>query len=102
MSARPATPRRRSTAPAAIMSARTGEAPGTKGLSAFLVDADQLGCTVSERLSVIAPHPLGTLQFRGCRVDADRLIGEPGEGFKIAMATLDVFRSTVGAAALGF
>ena len=76
--------------------------PGTKGLSAFIVDADTPGLDASERIDVIAPHPLGTLRFTECRVAADRLLGQPGEGFKIAMATLDVFRSTVGAAALGF
>ncbi len=61
-----------------------------------------MGLTVSEKLKVIAPHPLGTLRLEECRVPASRLLGTPGEGFKIAMATLDVFRSTVGAAALGF
>jgi acyl-CoA dehydrogenase len=82
--------------------ARTGEAPGAKGISCFVVDAGTPGLTVSERIPVIAPHPLGTVRFDGCRVPADRLVGRPGEGFKIAMSTLDVFRSTVGAAALGF
>jgi acyl-CoA dehydrogenase len=82
--------------------ARTGEAPGARGLSAFLVDADAPGLTVEQRIEVIAPHPLATLRLDGCRVPADRLIGEPGGGFKVAMATLDVFRATVGAAALGF
>jgi acyl-CoA dehydrogenase len=82
--------------------ARTGEAAGARGLSAFLVDADTPGLRIAERIDVIAPHPLATLAFEGCRVPADRLIGEPGSGFKVAMATLDVFRSTVGAAALGF
>ena len=81
--------------------ARTGEAPGAKGISAFIVDADAPGLSVPERIQVIAPHPLGTLDFDGVRVEADAMIGAPGEGFKIAMATLDVFRSTVGAAALG-
>jgi acyl-CoA dehydrogenase len=81
---------------------RTGEAPGAKGLSAFLIDADTPGLTVSERIATISPHPLGTLTFRGCRVPASKLLGKQGEGFKIAMATLDIFRSTVGAAALGF
>lgn len=85
-----------------VVFARTGEAPGAKGLSAFLVDADTPGLTVSERIAVIAPHPLGSLAFDHCRIEADRLIGPPGDGFKIAMSTLDVFRSTVGAAALGF
>ncbi len=82
--------------------ARTGEAAGARGLSAFLVDADTPGLRIAERIDVIAPHPLATLAFEGCRVPADRLIGEPGSGFKVAMATLDVFLSTVGAAALGF
>ncbi len=82
--------------------ARTGEAPGARGLSAFLVDADAPGLTVRERIDVIASHPLATLAFDGCRVPADRLLGEAGAGFKVAMATLDVFRPTVGAAALGF
>jgi acyl-CoA dehydrogenase len=85
-----------------VVFARTGEAPGTKGLSAFIVDADTPGLDASERIDVIAPHPLGTLRFTECRIAADRLLGKAGEGFKIAMATLDVFRSTVGAAALGF
>ncbi|MBL8836377.1 MAG: acyl-CoA dehydrogenase family protein, partial [Alphaproteobacteria bacterium] len=81
---------------------RTGEAPGAKGLSAFVVDADTPGLTVSERIATIAPHPLATLAFENCRVPAGQLLGRPGDGFKIAMATLDIFRSTVGAAALGF
>jgi len=85
-----------------VVFARTGEGPGTKGLSAFIVDAGTAGLDASERIDVIAPHPLGTLRFTGCRVAADRLLGAAGEGFQIAMATLDVFRSTVGAAALGF
>ncbi len=85
-----------------IVFARTGEGPGTKGLSAFIVEADSAGLDASERIDVIAPHPLGTLRLSGCRVPNDFLLGRPGEGFKIAMATLDVFRTTVGAAALGF
>lgn len=85
-----------------VVFARTGEAPGAKGISAFIVDAETAGLSVSERISVIAPHPLGTLTFDDCRVPGDALIGATGEGFKIAMATLDVFRSTVAAAALGF
>jgi acyl-CoA dehydrogenase len=84
-----------------VVFARTGEAPGARGLSAFIVDADTPGLKVVERIPLIAPHPLATLSFEGCRVQADRLLGAPGEGFRIAMATLDVFRSTVGAAALG-
>lgn len=82
--------------------ARTGEAPGAKGLSAFIVDADTPGLSVPERIDLIAPHPLATLRFEDCFIAADGLLGTAGEGFKIAMATLDVFRSTVGAAALGF
>ena len=82
--------------------ARTGEAPGARGLSAFVVDADSPGLRVAERIPVIAPHPLARLSFEGVRVPADQMLGAPGEGFKVAMATLDVFRSTVGAAALGF
>ena len=85
-----------------VVFARSGEAPGAKGLSAFIVDADTPGLDASERIEVIASHPLATLRLTGCRVPADRLLGRPGEGFKIAMATLDAFRSTVGAAALGF
>jgi acyl-CoA dehydrogenase len=82
--------------------ARTGEAPGARGLSAFLVDATAPGLRIAERIEVIAPHPLATLVFEDCRIPADRLIGPAGDGFKVAMATLDIFRATVGAAALGF
>lgn len=82
--------------------ARTGEAPGAKGISAFVVPADTPGLTVAERLEVIAPHPLARLSFNGARVPASAMVGGPGEGFRIAMSVLDVFRSTVGAAALGF
>ena len=81
--------------------ARTGEAPGARGLSAFVVDADTPGLEIAERIEVLAPHPLARLTFDNCQVSADRLLGAPGEGFKVAMATLDIFRSTVGAAALG-
>ena len=81
---------------------RTGEAPGAKGLSAFVVDADTPGLSVTERIEVIAPHPLATLEFNGCRVPVANRLGGPGDGFRIAMATLDIFRSTVGAAGLGF
>ncbi|MYK30487.1 MAG: acyl-CoA dehydrogenase, partial [Boseongicola sp. SB0670_bin_30] len=82
--------------------ARTGEAPGAKGMSAFVVPADTPGLTVAERLETIAPHPLATLDFDAVRIPAAAMIGEPGQGFKIAMSVLDVFRSTVAAAALGF
>ncbi len=82
--------------------ARTGEAPGAKGLSCFLVPADTPGLEIAERLEVIAPHPLARLKFESMRLPADALIGEAGRGFQMAMANLDMFRSTVGAAALGF
>jgi len=85
-----------------VVFARTGEAPGAKGLSAFVVDAGNPGLEVAERIAVSAPHPLATLRLRDCRVPRSHRLGESGEGFKVAMATLDVFRSTVGAAALGF
>ena len=82
--------------------ARTGEAPGAKGLSAFILPANLPGFEVAERLETIAPHPLALLRFTDCRVPAVNLIGGPGQGFKIAMSVLDVFRATVAAAALGF
>lgn len=85
-----------------VVFARTGEAEGAKGLSAFVVDADAPGLAVTERIRVIAPHPLGTLALDRCRVPAAQRLGEGGDGFHIAMATLDVFRASVGAAALGF
>lgn len=81
--------------------ARTGEAPGARGLSAFVVAADTAGLKISERIDIIAPHPLGTLEFSNCKIPVSQLLGEPGQGFKVAMATLDVFRTTVAAAALG-
>jgi acyl-CoA dehydrogenase len=85
-----------------VVFARTGEAPGAKGLSAFLVDKAAPGLDDSERIDVIAPHPLARLRFTDLRLPASALLGEPGRGFQQAMATLDVFRTTVGAAALGF
>jgi len=85
-----------------VVFARSGEAPGARGLSAFLVEADTPGLTVAERIDVIAPHPLATLRFDACRIPLESRIGGPGDGFRVAMATLDIFRSTVGAAALGF
>jgi acyl-CoA dehydrogenase len=85
-----------------VVFARSGEAPGARGLSAYVVDADTPGLTVEERIEVIAPHPLAKLRFDNCRIPMTQRIGAGGEGFKVAMATLDVFRSTVGAAALGF
>ena len=85
-----------------VVFARTGEAPGAKGLSAFVVETGTPGFMVSETIDLVAPHPIGSLVFDGAKVPADNLLGVPGEGFRIAMATLDVFRPTVGAAALGF
>ena len=81
--------------------ARTGEAPGAKGISCFIVEADTPGFEVTERIDLVAPHPLGTLTLSDCRIPKENLVGESGRGFGIAMATLDVFRSTVAAAALG-
>ncbi|MCF8882578.1 acyl-CoA dehydrogenase family protein [Erythrobacter sp. SN021] len=85
-----------------ILFARTGEAPGAKGVSAFIVDAETHGLTVTERIAVIAPHPLATLTFTDMDLPETALLGEAGRGFAAAMATLDIFRTTVGAAALGF
>lgn len=85
-----------------VVFARTGEAPGAKGISAFVVPSDTAGFSVVERIDVMAPHPLARLRFENVRVPASAMIGAPGDGFKIAMATLDIFRTTVGAAALGF
>ncbi|MFN3937754.1 MAG: acyl-CoA dehydrogenase family protein [Gemmobacter sp.] len=85
-----------------VIFARTGEAPGARGLSAFLLPADTPGLEVVERIEVIAPHPLAHLRLTDVRLPASALIGQPGAGFKVAMSVLDVFRSTVGAAALGF
>ena len=84
-----------------VVFARTGEGPGAHGLSAFVVEADNPGLKIAERLRVSAPHPLARLEFDACRVAADALVGAAGDGFRVAMATLDVFRTTVGAAALG-
>ncbi|HET6621145.1 MAG TPA: acyl-CoA dehydrogenase family protein [Dongiaceae bacterium] len=82
--------------------ARTGEAPGTRGISAFVVFADDPGFSIVERIEVIAPHPLATIRFENCRIPAARRLGAPAEGFKIAMRTLDIFRASVAAAAVGF
>src|SRR6185369_14212261 len=75
-----------------VVFARTGEAPGAKGVSAFVVDAGTPGLEVTERIEVIAPHPLATLRFDGCRVPLAQRLGGPGEGFKVAMATLGLAR----------
>ncbi|NIF86367.1 acyl-CoA dehydrogenase [Comamonas sp. Tr-654] len=85
-----------------VVFVRTGEAPGSRGLSALIVDADTPGLEVAERIEVIAPHPLARLKFSNCRVPAAQRVGEAGEGFKVAMRTLDVFRTSVAAASLGF
>jgi acyl-CoA dehydrogenase len=85
-----------------VVFARTGEAPGAKGITAFVVEPGTPGFDCSERIEVIAPHPLGRLTFASCRVPVAQVIGDAGQGFKIAMATLDVFRTSVAAAALGF
>jgi len=82
--------------------ARTGEAAGARGLSCFIVDGETPGLSIRNRIDTIAPHPLATLRFEDCRVPASQQIGTGGEGFAIAMATLDVFRTSVAAAALGF
>ena len=85
-----------------VVFARSGEAPGSRGLSAYIVEANTPGLTIAERIDVIAPHPLARLRFTACRVPLAHRIGAGGEGFKIAMRTLDVFRTSVAAAALGF
>lgn len=85
-----------------VVFARTGEAPGSRGISAFIVDADTPGLEIAERIDVIAPHPLARLRFSGARVKRSQMLGVPGEGFKIAMRTLDIFRTSVAAASLGF
>jgi len=85
-----------------VVFARSGEAPGARGISAFIVDAGTPGFEIAERIDVIAPHPLARLKFSDCRVPLSQRIGEGGEGFKVAMRTLDVFRTSVAAAALGF
>lgn len=82
--------------------ARTGEAPGSRGISAFIVDASTPGLHIAERIHLMAPHPMARLRFDGCRIPASCRIGASGQGFGIAMATLDVFRTSVAAAALGF
>jgi alkylation response protein AidB-like acyl-CoA dehydrogenase len=82
--------------------ARADGSIGSSGISAFVVERTDAGLSIDERIDVIAPHPLATLGFRSCRIPADRLIGEIGDGFRLAMRTLDVFRTSVAAAALGF
>jgi acyl-CoA dehydrogenase len=82
--------------------ARTGEDSGSRGISAFIINADSPGLKIAERIEVMAPHPLARLVFDNCRIPGTQLLGEHGQGFKIAMSTLDIFRSSVAAAALGF
>jgi len=85
-----------------VVFARSGEAAGARGISAFIVDAGTPGFEIAERIEVIAPHPLARLRFSDCRIPLTQRIGGAGEGFKVAMRTLDVFRTSVAAAALGF
>ena len=85
-----------------VVFVRTGEAPGSRGISALIVDAGTPGFEIAERIDVIAPHPLARLKFTNCRVPVSQRVGAGGEGFKVAMRTLDVFRTSVAAASLGF
>lgn len=85
-----------------VVFVRTGEAPGARGISALIVEAGTPGFEIAERINVIAPHPLARLKFTNCRVPASQRVGAAGEGFKVAMRTLDVFRTSVAAASLGF
>jgi acyl-CoA dehydrogenase len=85
-----------------VLFARTNESAGSRGITAFIVDAKTPGLEIAERIQVMAPHPLARLKFTNCRVDALQRLGEPEQGFKVAMATLDVFRTSVAAAAVGF
>ena len=85
-----------------VVFVRTGEAPGARGISALIVDAGTPGFEIAERIDVIAPHPLARLKFTDCRIPVSQRVGAPAEGFKVAMRTLDVFRTSVAAAALGF
>ena len=85
-----------------VVFAKSEDASGTRAISAFVVEAGTPGLDASERVAIIAPHPMATLRFTDCRIPAENLLGRPGEGFKLAMRNLDVFRTTVAAAALGF
>jgi alkylation response protein AidB-like acyl-CoA dehydrogenase len=92
-----------------VVFARTGEGDdpgvdrrGARGISAFIVDAGVPGFEIAERIDTIAPHPLARLRFTNCRVPAANRLGAAGQGFKVAMATLDIFRTSVAAAAVGF
>jgi acyl-CoA dehydrogenase len=81
--------------------AKTDPTAGTRGITAFLVDADNPGLDSSQHIAVMAPHPLATLQFRDCRIPASAQLGALHGGFKLAMQTLDIFRASVAGAALG-
>ena len=85
-----------------IVFAREPGSEGTKGISAFVVEAGTQGLDDAERIDIVSPHPMATLRFSGCRIPAGSLLGEQGGGFKLAMRNLDVFRTTVAGAALGF
>jgi acyl-CoA dehydrogenase len=85
-----------------VVFARTGEAEGSRGITAVIVDSAAPGFAIGERIEVIAPHPLARLTFNNCRISDTQRLGEPGRGFQVAMATLDVFRTSVAAAAIGF
>jgi len=85
-----------------VVFARTGEAAGARGITAFIVDAGTRGLEIAERIEVIAPHPLARLRFDGCRIPVTQRLGTSGDGFKLAMRTLDIYRISVAAAALGF
>jgi acyl-CoA dehydrogenase len=85
-----------------LVFARSGEAPGSRGITAFVVDSGTPGFAIAERVELIAPHPVARITFHDCRIPATQRIGDPGQGFKVAMSTLDVFRTSVAAAALGF
>jgi acyl-CoA dehydrogenase len=84
-----------------VVFAQTGQTGDAKGVAAFVIDAGTPGFAITERPQIIAPHAIGTLVFDDCRVPASSLLGQPGDGFRIAMSTLDIFRPSVGAAALG-
>lgn len=82
--------------------ARTEQGAGSRGISAFIVDANTPGLVIEEMIDVISPHPLALLRFDQCRVPQSQLLGQVNQGFKLAMQTLDVFRTSVAAAAVGF
>jgi acyl-CoA dehydrogenase len=85
-----------------VLFARTSESAGSRGITAFIVDAKTPGLEIAERIQVMAPHPLARLKFTNCRLAVSQRLDEPDQGFKVAMATLDVFRTSVAAAAVGF